>query len=103
MRNKKAEGKDLCMSKELGEPSFEVLQERYELAMGRIREIASDPALEGETGDYFSKMAQHLRLLGQTREWLLEGAADTADGETLRVRNQDLYRDLHERKRHARP
>ena len=27
------------MSKELGEPSFEVLQERYDLAMGRIREI----------------------------------------------------------------
>ena len=91
------------MSKELGEPSFEVLQERYDLAMGRIREIALDPALEGESGDYFSKMAQHLQMLGQTREWLLEGAADTADGETLRVRNQDLYRDLHERKRHARP
>ena len=82
------------MSKELGEPSFEVLQERYDLAMGRIREIALDPALEGESGDYFSKMAQHLQMLGQTREWLLEGAADTADGETLRVRNQDLYRDL---------
>lgn len=72
----------------------EVYRERYDLAMGRIREIASEKEYTGATGDYFQKVAEFLILLDETRSFLGENGLEQASMEELETRNEALYRDI---------
>ena len=91
------------MSKETCEPSPALLEERYALAMGRLREIAQEPALSGDADVYFGTMARHLLLLGETRSALgrpvgeldrAEPDAGKTEFERQKQLNHRLYQDL---------
>ena len=73
----------------------DVYEERYGLAMGRIREIPGEhfgvPALEA----YFSAMSEFLLLIDENRNFLeKEGGISGASLEQLKKRNLELYEDI---------
>ena len=71
-----------------------VLQERYELAVDRIRQIPGEhfgnPAFE----KYFAAVAEFLLMLDETRCFLAEGGLEKAPVEELARRNHALYADV---------
>ena len=56
----------------------EVLAERCQLAVERIREIGGEDLLQPEFGDYFKRTAEFLLLLEETRQFLKSGKAKQA-------------------------
>lgn len=73
----------------------EVYEERYGLAMGRIREIPGErfgvPVLEA----YFSAMSEFLLLIDENRNFLEKGGGISgASLEQLKKRNLELYEDI---------
>jgi len=73
----------------------DVYQERYELAIDRIREIPGEhfgvPALEA----YFAAAAEFILLIDENRSFLeKEGGISGASPEQLKARNLALYRDI---------
>lgn len=73
----------------------EVYEERYGLAMGRIREIPGErfgvPVLEA----YFSAMSEFLLLIDENRNFLEKGdGISGASLEQLKKRNLELYEDI---------
>lgn len=71
-----------------------VLQERYELAIDRIRQIPEehfgDPAFE----KYFASVAEFLLLLDENKSFLEKGGLEKASIEELARRNHELYADV---------
>lgn len=74
--------------------SDEVLAERYELATGRIREIAGEAFRGADLKDYFDRMAAFLLLLDDTKRFLEAGGLREAPLEELKRRNHALYADV---------
>lgn len=72
----------------------EVLEERYSLAAGRIREIAEEHFGEAAFEEYFSAAAGFLMQIMDTRVFLREGGLRTASLEELLRRNHALYEDI---------
>lgn len=74
--------------------SMELIQERYELALARIREIPGEhigvPALE----EYFSRVAGFLSLMGETWEYVSSGRLETSSLEEMKAYNTSLYEDI---------
>lgn len=73
----------------------DIYEERYELALDRIREIPKEhfgvPALEA----YFAAMAEFVLLIDENRRFLEEGGGvANASLEQLKERNLALYRDI---------
>lgn len=73
----------------------DIYEERYELALDRIREIPGEhfgiPALEA----YFTAMAEFILLIHENQEFLkTEDAFSHASMEQLKARNQALYQDI---------
>lgn len=87
----KAKKEDKAEAAEVDEA---VLQERYELAVDRIRQIPEEhfgaPAFE----KYFATVAEFLLLLDETRCFLAEGGLEKASIEELARRNRALYADV---------
>lgn len=87
----KAKKEDKAEAAEVDEA---VLQERYELAVDRIRQIPEEhfgaPAFE----KYFAAVAEFLLLLDETRCFLAEGGLEKASIEELARRNHALYADV---------
>ncbi len=76
----------------------EILFERHELVMERIREIAREAA-EGEGcgeafGAYFARVADFLVRLDEERRFIAGGGLKTAPIEELCARNRALYEDI---------
>lgn len=85
---------------------MELLQERYDLALERIREIPGEhfgvPALE----DYFARTAAFLDKMGRTWDYVAAGKLETDTLEELRAHNASLYEDIlpdHYAKSYANP
>lgn len=72
----------------------EVLAERCQLAVERIREIGGEDLLQPEFGDYFKRTAEFLLLLEETRQFLKSGKAKQASLKELQKRNKSLYEDI---------
>ncbi len=72
----------------------EIYRERYELALGRIREIPGEhfgvPAVEA----YFAAMAEFVLLIDENRRFLEGGGPGGASLEQLKARNRALYEDI---------
>lgn len=70
------------------------LEERWQLALERVRQIPEEhfgvPAFE----DYFVKAAKFLVLIEETREFIAGGELKTASLETLQRNNHALYEDI---------
>ena len=72
----------------------EVLAERCQLAVERIREIGGEDLLQPEFGHYFKRTAEFLLLLEETRQFLKSGKAKQASLKELQKRNKSLYEDI---------
>ena len=82
------------LEKEMTQTEEAVLEERYNLALERIRQIPEEhfgvPAFE----KYFAFMAEFLLMLDETRKFLAEGGLEKAPIEELAKRNHALYADV---------
>ncbi|MCM1057369.1 MAG: aminopeptidase [Firmicutes bacterium] len=74
--------------------SQEILEERYELAVERIRSIPAERLGREELKRYFDSVAAFLLLLNDTRSFLAEGGLEKAPLEELQRRNHELYEDV---------
>lgn len=75
----------------------EILQERLELALLRIREIPGEDFQGAELlpwKEYFTTVAKFLLLIEDTRQFLEHGKQATATLEELQQRNRALYEDI---------
>ena len=75
----------------------EILQERLELALLRIREIPGEDFQGAELQpwkEYFTTVAKFLLLIEDTRQFLEQGKQATATLEELQQRNRALYEDI---------
>ncbi|MDE7269226.1 MAG: aminopeptidase [Acetatifactor sp.] len=76
----------------------EILCERHELVMERIREMKQEIAKEKSCGEafasYFDEVADFLICLEDERKFLIGGGLKTASLEELQARNQALYADI---------
>lgn len=84
----------------------ELIAERYELALARIKEIPSE-SICGETyKDYFRKMADFVLMMDQTYALVEGGTLRQMGLEELKVQNRSLYADIlptHYRESYANP
>ena len=76
------------------ETNTEILEERYALAMDRIREIPGENFEKKELKDYFDKMAAFLLLIDDTKQFLESDGLQKAPVEELKERNHALYADI---------
>ncbi len=74
--------------------SREILEERYGLAMERIRAIPQEAYSRQEFKAYFDKMAEFLLLLDDTKSFLEKDGLKNASLEELQKRNFELYADV---------
>lgn len=75
----------------------EILQERLELALLRIREIPGEDFQGAELlpwKEYFTTVAKFLLLIEDTRQFMEQGKQATATLEELQQRNRALYEDI---------
>ena len=75
----------------------ELLLERLELALDRIREIPGEDWQEESLQhwkEYFTAVAKFLLLIEDTRQFLEQGKQNTATLEELKQRNHALYEDI---------
>ena len=75
----------------------EILQERLELALLRIREIPGEDFQGAELQpwkEYFTTVAKFLLLIEDTRQFLEQGKQVTATLKELQQRNRALYEDI---------
>lgn len=69
-------------------------EERYELAIGRIREIRTEQTVDVRFRDYFCKMADFVIMIDELKSALSEGIYADAALEELQKWNQRLYFDI---------
>lgn len=69
-------------------------EERYELAIGRIREIGAEQTVDMRFRDYFCKMADFVIMIDELKTALSDGTYARAALEELREWNQRLYFDI---------
>ena len=72
----------------------ELLKERYDLVLERIRQIPEEQFGEERLKEYFDRTASFLLLLDDTGRFLEEGGLRTASLEELAERNHALYEDV---------
>ena len=78
----------------MNEMNNELLQERFELALSRIREIPEEHFGAAAFEEYFAVVAKFLEQISETRIFLEEGGLKTASLEELKRRNHELYADI---------
>ena len=79
---------------QLEQEDKEIYEERYGLALERIREIAGERLLEEAFADYFRKAADFILLLDDNKVFLEKGGLQTASKEELQARNDALYEEV---------
>lgn len=72
----------------------ETVKERYELAAGRIEEIAVEGVLSEPYREYFERTAQFLKLLLEEYRFVESGKLKAASLEELKEHNHALYADV---------
>lgn len=70
------------------------MEERYELSIGRIKELAMDPEVEAPFDDYVRQMAFFLLKMDGLFQWIKGGHLREEKVEGLEVWNQELYGDI---------
>ncbi len=72
----------------------ELLKERYDLVLSRIREIPGERMGDERMGSYFRTCAEFLLLIDDTVSFLEKGGLEAAPMEELERRNKALYADI---------
>ncbi|MBO5071165.1 MAG: aminopeptidase, partial [Roseburia sp.] len=76
------------------EVTTEEFEERWELAMERIRQIPKEQMTDTAFAAYFAKVAGFLLLIDEQKLFLEKGGLKTASLEELERRNHGLYADI---------
>ncbi|RKM56425.1 leucyl aminopeptidase [Butyrivibrio sp. X503] len=76
------------------ESGNEVIDERYELASRRIKEMSKEHLKNKEFDLYFHAVGEFLEMMTETYEWVLSKGPDKDSMEELHKRNQKLYGDI---------
>ena len=71
-----------------------MIEERYELALDRIRLMQTEDTVKELYRDYFKKMAEFVLMLDELRDELLDGRYQKLTLEELRTWNRRLYQDV---------
>lgn len=71
-----------------------MIEERYELAVERIRGMQSENTVPEKYRDYFHQMAAFVQMIDELRTQLLKGSYQQADQKGLAAWNERLYRDI---------
>ena len=71
-----------------------MIEERYKLAILRIREIEKEETTGQRFREYFRRVAQFLVLIDETRAGLEDGSFASADITELEEWNTRLYEDI---------
>ena len=71
-----------------------MIEERYELALDRIRLMQTEDTVKEPYRDYFKKMAEFVLMLDELRDELLDGRYQKLTLEELRTWNRRLYQDV---------
>ena len=71
-----------------------MIEERYELALDRIRLMQTEDTVGEPYKDYFKKMAEFVLMLDELRDELLDGRYQKFTLEELRTWNRRLYQDV---------
>lgn len=71
-----------------------MIEERYELAVERIRVMQSENTVPEKYRDYFQQMAAFVQMIDELRTQLLKGSYQQADQKELAAWNERLYRDI---------
>lgn len=74
----------------------EAIGERWQLAAERIREIAREPEVEENLGDYFRRTAEFLKMMLSLKERVFDGELLTASLPELQRWNARLYGEIAE-------
>ncbi|MCM1266634.1 MAG: aminopeptidase [Bacteroidales bacterium] len=72
----------------------EIIMERYDLALARIKEIPDESICGEAYRDYFMRMADFVLLMDQTYELVESGALAGMEMEELKAHNRALYEDI---------
>ena len=71
-----------------------MIEERYELALDRIRLMQTEDTVKEPYRDYFKKMAEFVLMLDELRTELLDGRYQKLELDELRKWNRRLYQDV---------
>lgn len=71
-----------------------MIEERFTLAVERIKEIESEAMVEESFQSYFGRCAAFVLQVVSTYEWVGSEAYEKADLETLQRRNREIYEDI---------
>lgn len=71
-----------------------MIEERYELAVERIRVMQSENTVPEKYRDYFHQIAAFVQMIDELRTQLLKGSYQQADQKELAAWNERLYRDI---------
>lgn len=71
-----------------------MIEERFELAIERIKEILTEDCIAEEEKDYFKKCASFALLVAECYDWVGSDAYKQADIEELQQKNRALYEDI---------
>lgn len=80
--------------RELLKEENEELKERWQLSLERIRQIAENPEVEGELGDYFQRTAGFVLFMTELQKEIACGTLCGASLLTLQEWNRRLYEDI---------
>lgn len=72
----------------------EIIMERFELSMDRIRQMATEETVQKPFRDYFAKTASFIQMIGEYLSFIEQGNQKTASIEELKEWNQRLYQDI---------
>lgn len=73
---------------------MEVLQERYDLVLSRIREIPKEHFGVSALDEYFKTIGKFLLIIGETWDMVAEGKLETLSLDELKCHNHALYEDV---------
>lgn len=73
---------------------IEVIKERYQLSMARIREILEEETVKEPYRVYFKIVSEFILLCGRVMAAKESGELDRWDGRTLEEQNRKLYKDI---------
>ncbi len=76
------------------ETGNEIISERYDLAVYRLREMESEHLTDTALDDYFHKVRRFLLMMDDTLVWVLSGGCDKDTIDELARRNRLLYEDI---------
>ncbi len=76
------------------ESGGEIIDERYELAVSRIKELNTEKLGRDEFDDYFQKVRLFIEMMDDTLSWSLAGGVKNDSLDELKARNLALYEDI---------